>query len=177
MTCKLSKSHQTAPVIAVSWHRHATQSGAYFAQHKRNRLILLHPFAFSLSKCEVFRDARYFCLSLCVTPLIISLSVRSALGRAGVSTPAMAVKMVALAARAGCADEGGTSFTIDSLRTFITKYHDEGASPEAFPRRSVTAIKLTKHRRSGMDRRNPGSRDGAGLGASLQSGYRRSMPV
>ena len=42
---------------------------------------------------------------------------------------------------------------------------------------SLTAIKLTKHRRSGMDRRNPGSRDGAGLGASLQSGYRRSMPV
>jgi len=40
-----------------------------------------------------------------------------------------------------------------------------------------TAIKLTKHRRSGMDRRNPGSRDGSGLGASLQSGYRQSMPV
>jgi len=87
------------------------------AQHERNRLILLHPFELSLSKCEVFRDTRYFCLSLCVTPLIVSVSVRSALGCAGVSTPAMAVKMVALAARAGCADEGGASFAMDALRT------------------------------------------------------------
>jgi len=57
--------------------------------------------------------------------------------------------------------------------------HDSGAgaSKNAFPSGSLTAIKLTKHRRSGMDRRNPGSRNGAGLGASLQSGYRRSMPV
>ncbi|MCX7111742.1 MAG: hypothetical protein NTX45_16765 [Proteobacteria bacterium] len=47
----------------------------------------------------------------------------------------------------------------------------------AFPRRIVTAIKLAKYRRSGMDRRNLGSREGAGLGASPQSGYRRSLPV
>ncbi|PZN72576.1 MAG: hypothetical protein DM484_24270 [Candidatus Methylumidiphilus alinenensis] len=33
-----------------------------------------------------------------------------------------------------------------------------------------------KRRRSGMDRRNLGSMDGAGFGASLQSGFRRSMP-
>ncbi len=33
-----------------------------------------------------------------------------------------------------------------------------------------------KRRRSGMDCRNLGSMDGAGFEASLQSGFRRSMP-
>ncbi|CAG0961457.1 hypothetical protein ANRL3_00902 [Anaerolineae bacterium] len=34
------------------------------AQHERNRLIFIEPFALNLSKCEVFRGALMVCLRL-----------------------------------------------------------------------------------------------------------------